>query len=236
MLDLLQPLVSVWDEGVLNYSGAFRPQSGVSLAEARIKDIVDNVTLSRYLLKQSRSSYVLYLRFGLLMKRNSDVSTLLKSLNEGLGKWIVLAKLYPNSKLLFDKRGGFVFLLTQAADFYMKKHTESLAFHVCSFYQFGEHFLQKLYNLRVGVSIFLKPNFLALMKENLSKDPGEGRSIKQLYSNSMQSSCRTQRIGKSDGHEKLRLWKRIWYHASKINLKKLRKRASTFKVRPLQCR
>lgn len=69
---------------VLSYPGKSELNYSVVSAEARIKDIVDDVMSSRYLPGQSRSSCVRYVRFGPLMTKSGNVSPLLESLNECL--------------------------------------------------------------------------------------------------------------------------------------------------------
>lgn len=58
-------------------NGAFELQYGVSLAVGMIKDIIDDSMPLRYLPKQPRSSYILYVRFDRLMKKNGNVWPLL---------------------------------------------------------------------------------------------------------------------------------------------------------------
>lgn len=58
---------------LLNYAEAFRLQYGLPFAEACINDIVDYMMPSRYLSKQSRSSYIRCIRLGPLMTKNGNV-------------------------------------------------------------------------------------------------------------------------------------------------------------------
>lgn len=62
----------------LNFAEAFELQYGVSYAEDRIKDIVENMMPSQYIPKHSRSSCFRYVRFCSLMKKNSNLLPLSK--------------------------------------------------------------------------------------------------------------------------------------------------------------
>lgn len=64
-------------EAVLNYTGAFNLQYGISLAKARTNDIVENMILLLYLSEQSGLSYARYNRLGRLMTKNSNALQLL---------------------------------------------------------------------------------------------------------------------------------------------------------------
>lgn len=72
-------------KAIPNFTGALEPQCSFSFSEARVRNIAENTVLSRYLLKQLRSSYDRYVMVGRLVKRNSDMMPLLESLNEGRG-------------------------------------------------------------------------------------------------------------------------------------------------------
>lgn len=67
---------------VLNCTGTFKRQYGVSFDRDRIRDIVDDMMPSRYLPMQSRSSHVRYMRFCRLIENHPNVMSLLESLNE----------------------------------------------------------------------------------------------------------------------------------------------------------
>lgn len=58
---------------VLNYAPAFELHNGISIAEARAKNIVGSTMSSHYHPNQSYSSCVGYMRFSRLMTRNTDV-------------------------------------------------------------------------------------------------------------------------------------------------------------------
>lgn len=146
-------------EAVLKYAGAFELQHGVSFSEARIKNIVDDTKPSQYLAKQSCLSYPLYVKFSWLMKENSDMLTLLESLNENLVKGKELGISHLDSKLLRDSRISFVVLLIEAASLYQQP-TTSMAFHASSFYLFKDQLLQSLYYISNDFSEPLKPSSL----------------------------------------------------------------------------
>lgn len=67
---------------VVNYVGPFYVPYGVSFANARFKDIVDDIVPSRSLPNQSRSNHVRDVRFGPLKKINCDVLPLPESTSE----------------------------------------------------------------------------------------------------------------------------------------------------------
>lgn len=69
-------------KAVRNYPRVFQLQYGVSSPRDRFKDIVDDTTPSRYIPKQSRSSYVWYVKIGQLMTNMSNIFLLLQSLSE----------------------------------------------------------------------------------------------------------------------------------------------------------
>lgn len=69
-------------KAVLKYMVALELQYCVTLAHARIKNIVDDMMSARYLPKESRSSYVRYVRYGRLSKKIFDVLALWKLLND----------------------------------------------------------------------------------------------------------------------------------------------------------
>lgn len=68
-----EQLVSVRDEGGSEVQGASNMQYCISLAEARVKGIVNDRMVSQYLPKQSRPLYVRYMGIGLLKKKTSDM-------------------------------------------------------------------------------------------------------------------------------------------------------------------
>lgn len=67
---------------VLDYVGVPELQYGFSFGEVRIRDIVDAMTSSGYLPKQSGSSCVRYVRFVCVMENTSIVLPLMKALRE----------------------------------------------------------------------------------------------------------------------------------------------------------
>lgn len=77
------PIISVRKESGPNLRGGDGLQSRVSVAEARMKDTVADMMPSRYISKQSHSSYAPYVGYGRMIKKNSDVFLLLELLNEG---------------------------------------------------------------------------------------------------------------------------------------------------------
>lgn len=85
---------------VLNYAAAAELWYGRCVAEGRFKNIVDDMMTSEYPPRQSRLSQVRYVRFGLLMKKNSDVSPLLESLSESEEQSKELRMLYLDNKVL----------------------------------------------------------------------------------------------------------------------------------------
>lgn len=60
----------------MNYTGARELQYDHSFVEPCIKDIVDDTVASRYMSKQSCSSYIGNVRFGCLLKKNTEVLSL----------------------------------------------------------------------------------------------------------------------------------------------------------------
>lgn len=78
-----------------------------------------------------------------------------------------------DSMVLHAATGNFVVLLVRAADLYMNDPAKSAAFHTPSFYQFGEQRLNKVYRLYGGLSVLMKPSFLAFVTGKLTSAPNE---------------------------------------------------------------
>lgn len=64
-------------EMVLNYVGVLKLQYSFSFAKDRVKNIVDDIMLSRHLPKQNHSSYIRYMKLCSLMRKNIVALTLL---------------------------------------------------------------------------------------------------------------------------------------------------------------
>lgn len=152
---------------------------------ARIKHVFDDLTPSRYLSKQTPSSYIRHMRFCRLMTKNTDDLPLLESLNEGRHNSTELEISHLNSEMLHAIRGSFVILLKEVADVYNNNPAKSVAFHVSSFYRFGEQFLKNPYELFEEFNNFFKPIYLGYVNERLAEVPEEGAKIKQLYFRNM---------------------------------------------------
>lgn len=80
----------------------------------------------------------------------------------------------------------FFVLLIAAADFYIKKLKNSMAFRAHRFYLFGGKLLKYPHNLVDEFSSLMKSSFLGFANDKLTKVPYERRSIEQLYMNKMQ--------------------------------------------------
>lgn len=109
---------------------------------------------SRYLLRRSGSSSVLFVMFGRLMKRSSDVLRLSESLNKGQNGGKALRISHLNSEVLRDTRASFVVLLIEAADFFVKNPAESTTLHASDFWRSGLQLQPKLYMLHAGCNEF----------------------------------------------------------------------------------
>lgn len=114
---------------VLNRAGVFEMQRHVSFTEGHIKDSVHDMVQSRSLLKRSGSSYVRCVRFGRLMKRNSDAFALSMSPHDGWGKHKELDTLLHDSGVLHGTPVSFNVLLIETTYFFINNHTKSTAFH-----------------------------------------------------------------------------------------------------------
>lgn len=102
---------------VLNYTRVFELRYGVSFVEASGKDIVDDMIPSRYLLMQSRLSYIPYGGLGSLMTKDVDVMPLLDSLCEGREDGTELVISHLDSEVLQATQGSRVALVIEAANF-----------------------------------------------------------------------------------------------------------------------
>lgn len=119
---------SLMPESGAELRGAFKIKYSVPFVNARIKDIIKYMMLPQYLLEQSRSSYIRYVRLGCLKTKNAERFPLLESLNE---IWVNGTKLritHFDSKLLYVSRARFVFLLTKEANFHISNLAKSMAF------------------------------------------------------------------------------------------------------------
>lgn len=177
---------------VLDYFGQFWLQYGVSFGKDLINNIIDNTMPSRYLLKQSRLSYIPYMRLRRLMTEHpmvwspddgtSEGLSLLESLNE---KWVngkEQKMTQSDSQMLSSSRAGFISLFIEEDDFYMNNHKTSTALHASSFYCFGKQILH-LYDVYEEFNDLFKPNFIAFIYEKFVKVQNGGTSIRQLYLN-----------------------------------------------------
>lgn len=140
---------------------------------------------SQYMPRPLRPCHILYVRRGRLMTKNIGFLQLLESLSEVRQNAKELGISYLVSKMVQDSRARFIVLVIKTTYFYIKYHTKCTAFHVLSFYGFGELFLQKLYKLWNEFSESLKPSFLGFMGEKLARLRDERKLIKQLYLNIM---------------------------------------------------
>lgn len=119
----------------------------LSFAETCIKDILDNIMPSRYLSKQSRFSYVRYMKLGQPNTNNTDILRLLESLNGGREDSKELRISHLMKEGLHATSGCFVFLQREAADANISNYMESPIIHAPRFCLFDEHLLQNLYHL-----------------------------------------------------------------------------------------
>lgn len=103
---------------------AFELKHGVSFVEDNINYIVDLMMPSRYLPEKLRSSYVLYVWFGRIMKKNSDVLFLVKSLNESREDGEELRISHSDREVLHATRIGVVLLLVEGSNFYVNNPTK----------------------------------------------------------------------------------------------------------------
>lgn len=71
--------------------------------------------------KQSHSSYIRYVRIGCLMTKNTEVLSLLESLNDSRGNGEYAEISHLDSKLLYTSRAAFVVLLLEAAYRYVSQ-------------------------------------------------------------------------------------------------------------------
>lgn len=101
----------------------------------------------RYLHKLSRSSYVLFVKFGCVINMSSDVLSLVELLDETQENGEELRISTLGIEVLHVIRAGFVFLFIDWAGFYIFKPRKLSAFIFSSFYQFVEQLLSKLYHL-----------------------------------------------------------------------------------------
>lgn len=172
-------------KAVLNYMGALALKYGISLAEPRIKDIAHDMIPSRYLLRQSRSSHVGYVRSACLMKKNYNALPLLEFLNESRedGKEIGISHL--NSVKIHATRVSFFDLLVKRTEFYIDNQARSTAFHAFSFSQFFELFPLMLYVLHGDFSKELKSSLLLFINKKLATIMDEQRPINYLYLENM---------------------------------------------------
>lgn len=113
------------------------------------------------------------------MKLNSDALPLLELVNEGREDVEELEMSHLNTEMLHGTRSGFVLLLIEAVDFYIKNPTKSTAFHAARFYRFDETLVQKTYDLFNEFNILVKSSFPWFTSEKFGKAPDEGRSIMQ---------------------------------------------------------
>lgn len=95
--------------------------------------------------------------------------------------------LHPDSEVFYASRVGFVVVLIEAVGFYINNSTKISAFRRSRFYSFGNQLLRKLHDLFNGLNESLKPIFTGFVGEKFVNVPGEGKSTKQLYLNSMRS-------------------------------------------------
>lgn len=87
------------------------------------------------------------MKFGHIIKRNSDLFPLLESLSENWerGKELEALRLY--SKVFHGTRGSFVVSVIEMADCFINNGTRSSALHGASIHRFGEQLLKTLYHL-----------------------------------------------------------------------------------------
>lgn len=107
------------DERSLNYARASQLQYSVLFAEFCIKYIVDDVMTSRYLAKQSRTSYTPFVRLGGLMRKNPKTLSLMESPNNNYVNANEVEISYLNSKVSRSHRASYVFLLIEATEYYI---------------------------------------------------------------------------------------------------------------------
>lgn len=77
------------------------------------------------------------MRFGQLMKKNSNVLLLLESLSEGREKGNMLGISHLNSVVLHGTRASFDVQVIEAADFYINYRTKSNISPAPILYRFG---------------------------------------------------------------------------------------------------
>lgn len=104
-------------KAILNHDAVVELRYGLSFAEDRIKDVVDNKMTSLFPPKQSRTSYIRYVRFARMMKRNSYILPLLGSESERWedGKELGASRIVID--VLHNTRGDFAVQLVEPSGF-----------------------------------------------------------------------------------------------------------------------
>lgn len=122
----------------MNYAGTLDLQYRILFSEACIKDIIDDMMQSPYLSKQSHSFYVRHVVFNGLTKKNTDVLTLLESLNPGWKSCNELGISHPDRNMLRGTQIAVLVLLKEVANSYTNHATKSTVFHGPNPYQFDK--------------------------------------------------------------------------------------------------
>lgn len=117
---------------VLNYVWAPELHYRVSFDKARIKNVIDNIMISRYLRRHFPSSYVWYGKFDQRITRNATVWPFLESLNEGREDSKELRISGMNGEMLRSTNSGLVVLRIAVTDFCVNDRLKITVFHTPS--------------------------------------------------------------------------------------------------------
>lgn len=161
-----------------------------------MEDTNEDIMPSNYLPTRLGRTYVRYFRFVFVIKKIPKMLTLSEKLYEASEAERNLGISHVESDVLCFAEGGYVTMMIEAADFFVRNPTKSTSFHAPKFYLHRKTLLKKLESVLRDFHPELCTTFADFMDCKSFHFLDEGTSPKQAFLNNMRLHCYDLNDGK----------------------------------------